>query len=196
MSYQYDAFFSYKRDPQSDRWHEIVKEKLKFWLGMELNRPSDSITIFFDTEEIRTGARWQTKLSDALKRSKCIACVWSLYYFQSRWCVSEWRTFRDREQLFNRELVLPASFHDGKHFPPEARDSKFLDFSDYTSTIPSSLWNSELALEFENKRLKVFARDLASLINNAPPFQDDFPVTEATDEHIIQEEEIGRIANF
>ena len=28
MVYQYDAFFSYKRDPHSDTWHEAVKDKL------------------------------------------------------------------------------------------------------------------------------------------------------------------------
>src|SRR5437762_14043948 len=38
MAYQYDVFFSYKRDPESDHWHENVKTKLEFWLKHELNR--------------------------------------------------------------------------------------------------------------------------------------------------------------
>jgi hypothetical protein len=57
MVYQYDAFFSYKRDPHSDAWHEAVKDKLAFWLGMELNQ--SVVRIFFDREEIRTGVHWR-----------------------------------------------------------------------------------------------------------------------------------------
>ena len=30
MPYVYDAFFSYKRDRESDAWHEKVKAKLEF----------------------------------------------------------------------------------------------------------------------------------------------------------------------
>jgi len=36
MSYEYDAFFSYKRDRESDQWHEVVKNKLEFWLSPSL----------------------------------------------------------------------------------------------------------------------------------------------------------------
>ena len=50
MAYEYDAFFSYKRDHESDEWHERVKDKLIFWLKQELGR--QDIRIFFDTEEI------------------------------------------------------------------------------------------------------------------------------------------------
>ena len=69
MAHEYDVFFSYKRDPESDDWHEKVKSKLEYWLKHELQKPS--VRIFFDKEEIRTGTRWRQKLSDALKRSRC-----------------------------------------------------------------------------------------------------------------------------
>jgi hypothetical protein len=42
MGYEYDAFFSYKRDVQSDGWHQTVKEKLEFWLKLELNQSAVS----------------------------------------------------------------------------------------------------------------------------------------------------------
>jgi hypothetical protein len=57
LPYQYDVFFSYKRDPESDAWHQKVKDELAYWLKMELNRPK--VNIFFDTEDIRSGQRWQ-----------------------------------------------------------------------------------------------------------------------------------------
>jgi TIR domain len=88
MSYLYDAFFSYKRDTQSDFWHQMVKDKLAHWLRVELGQPE--VKIFFDTEEIHTGDRWRQKIAHALTHSKCLVCVWSPYYFQSKYCVSEW----------------------------------------------------------------------------------------------------------
>jgi hypothetical protein len=45
MAYQFDAFFSYKRDPESDDWHERVKDKLTFWLKQYLGR--SDVSIFF-----------------------------------------------------------------------------------------------------------------------------------------------------
>ena len=48
MDYQYDAFFSYKRDAESDEWHERVRDKLMHWLKHELGR--DEVRVFFDRE--------------------------------------------------------------------------------------------------------------------------------------------------
>ena len=92
MNYIYDAFFSYKRDPMSDSWHEILKDNLAHWLRMELNKLD--VRIFFDKEEIGTGTQWRQKLVNALSQSKCLVCIWSPCYFQSKWCISEWWTFR------------------------------------------------------------------------------------------------------
>jgi hypothetical protein len=192
MAYDYDAFFSYKRDLESDDWHERVKNKLIFWLKQELQRPD--VKIFFDTEEIRTGMRWQQKLATALKKSRCIVCVWSPLYFQSKWCISEWKTFVGREALTNCDLVMPASYFDGETFPPDAKAKQFLDFSKFTSTMPK-FWDTATAVDFENQVLKPFARDLATLIRNAPPYQDGFPVVEVPDHQVETEGTIGRIAN-
>src|ERR1035441_2037562 len=108
MDYQYDVFFSYKRDPQSDAWHHEVMEKLRYWLKQELSQLD--VPVFFDTEEIRTGVRWRNKLAEALTSSKTMICVWSPLYFQSQWCVSEWKTFAARESRVGRELIAPASY--------------------------------------------------------------------------------------
>src|SRR5215469_10892777 len=125
MPYTYEVFFSYKRDPESDDWHKTVKEKLRFWVKQELNQLD--VPFFFDTEDIRTGARWQAKIASALTSSKTIVCVWSPLYFQSQWCLSEWRTFAKRETLCKKDLIAPASYHDGKYFPAEATAKQILD---------------------------------------------------------------------
>src|ERR1700692_597452 len=157
MAYRYEVFFSYKRDAESDAWHRTVMEKLRYWLKQELNQLE--VSIFFDTEEIRTGMRWRAKISDALKVSKIIVCVWSPLYFQSAWCVSEWKTFAERERVSGRELIIPASYHDGNYFPAEARAKQILDLSNYTSTA-SRFWETEIAVEFERRCLMRFAKDV------------------------------------
>jgi len=192
MDYQYDVFFSYKRDRESDEWHEHVKNKLAHWLRQELGRLE--VRIFFDTEEIRTGEHWRQKLGDALKRSRCIVCIWSPLYFRSKWCVSEWMTFVERERLAKRELIMPASYFDGDTFPPNATAKQFLDFSEFASTMPK-FWDTESAVEFEEKRLRPFARDLAAMIRRAPPYDDAFPVVEAPDNQVEAEKTIERTAD-
>lgn len=191
MTYKYDVFFSYKRDPESDEWHRSVMEKLRFWLGHHLVHNAQ---IFFDKQEVRTGLQWKNTIEQALRISKTIVCVWSPLYFQSKWCVSEWRTFMAREQAANCDLIMPASFIDGEHFPNEAKAKQYKDFSSYTSTLPT-FWQTALAVSFENDLIKPFARDLAALIKSAPPYNSGFPVVLASDEEVLQEAVIRRIAN-
>jgi hypothetical protein len=191
MAYSYDVFFSYKRDAQSDDWHLTVKEMLRFWLGQELRR---DVEIFIDTEDIRAGMRWKTRIADALRQSRTIACIWSPLYFQSRWCVSEWKTFMERERLCDRDLIAPASFHDGECFPAEAKARQVTDFSEYTFIAPF-FWKTNGAVEFEKRRLKPFAEDLAKLIRQAPPYSENFPVVEATADDVAPEAPIVRIAH-
>jgi TIR domain len=194
MSYLYEAFFSYKRDSQSDFWHQTVKDKLAYWLRVELGQLAANI--FFDTEEIQTGDRWRQRIAHALRiQSASYACgLWSPYYFQSKYCVSEWLTFHQRQTLCNSRLILPASYHDGEHFPSDAQALQHVDFSHYACTI-ASFWNTVDAVDFETKTLKSFARDLAVLIRAAPPYSDDFPIVEAEENDTVKQPTIGRIAN-
>jgi hypothetical protein len=192
MTYQYDAYFSYKRDRESNDWHERVKNKLTYWLKHELQR--NDVRIFFDTEDIRAGMYWHQRLQDGLIQSKCLVCIWSPLYFQSRWCISEWMTFVDRGNRLHRQLVLPASYFDGETFPPTAKATQILDFSEFASTMPR-FWDTEAAVRFEEHRIRPFARDLAELIRGAPPFDEGFTAFLAPDDSIGPEETIGRIAD-
>jgi hypothetical protein len=188
LVYRYDVFFSYKRDPQTDSWHETVKDKLRLWLRLELNQ--NEVAIFFDTEEIKTGERWRAKLEVALKSSKCAVCIWSPLYFKSKWCVSEWMTFEQRSRSVGVDLVIPARFWDGQYYPQAAKDRQSRDFTKYASIMPR-FWDTERAVEFEDT-LRPFARDLADAIREAPPYSADFPLVEAADELILGDTPIGR----
>lgn len=192
MSYEYDVFVSYKRHNKTNGWHIGLLENLEVWLSHELHRDA---RIFFDSEDIQTGERWKDKLSSALLRSRCLLCLWSPMYFQSRWCVAEWQTFLERERQFRRTLIIPARVHDGDHYPKAAKDIQSRDFSKYASASPR-FWDSHLALEFEQNHLKPFAEDLCKAIMSSPDFVDPFPLTDAPNKELmIHDFKVPRPAN-
>ena len=135
--------------------------------------------MFVDEDSIDTGERWPESLKDGLRLSRCMVSVWSASYFNSDWCMSEWKSFREREdrlRLRSHGLIAPMRFGDGEFFPEEARTVQWMDVAPYTSLLPA-FWTSHRALELED-RLKELAKDVAKIVNSAPPFQ-DWPVVEA-----------------
>jgi hypothetical protein len=174
--YEYDVFFSYKRHDLTRDWTVGVHNRLKYWIMQEVNAPD--VKMFLDDECIETGDRWPERLREAVQKSKCMVCVWSPAYFQSAWCVSEWKSFRERERRLNMQsrLIAPLRFHDGEHFPEEAKLIQWTDVAPYTSTVPA-FWTSHRAIELEDL-LKTFARHVAHIIKNAPPFDPDWPLIE------------------
>jgi hypothetical protein len=170
------VFFNYKRHGQTVEWTRRVQEYLKLWLSEEIGR---SAQIFFDLELLETGDRWPDKLKAGLKQSRCMVSVWSPLYFQSGWCLSEWKSFLNRETRANlgpHGLIAPVRFHDGDRFPVEARNVQSLDLTPYASALPA-FWNSPRSLELEDK-VKELAASTAKIINRAPLFE-DWPVVEA-----------------
>ena len=188
MDYTYDVFISYKRQPLSDPWALGLVQQLEHWLSHELHYKAN---IFMDQEDINSGAKWRRKISDSLKKSRCLVGIWSPLYFESKWCVAEWESFIQRCERFDAELIVPARYFDGEHYPKLARDVQGPDFSDYTSNSPQ-FWRSEKFLEFEPK-LKKFASDVAKAVGSAPPYSDDFPLVEDPDNSLmIPRGKIGR----
>lgn len=194
MGYQYAAFFSYKRDPESDHWHSKVKQKLEHWLRQELVEQPNKI--FLDTSDIQTGDQWEAKLGAAIRHSKCVICIWSPEYFRSEFCVSEWQSFVKRESSFcpGRSLVVPASYHDGVHFPADANTYQISDFSRFASTMPA-FWQTEAAVTFETT-LKQFAQEIAEKASSCPIYRDDFPVVRGVRHPIMAPVAIPRPASI
>lgn len=177
--YEYDVFFSYKRHGLTLDWIRGVHRRLQLWVQEEV--PNREVRLFVDEESIETGDRWPEKMKKALRHSRCMVSVWSPSYFRSEWCVSEWRSFRERERRMNLRshgLIAPMRFHDGEHFPEEARDVQWTDVAPYTSSVPA-FWSSQRAIELEDI-LKVLARSVARIAQGAPPFEPDWPIVEAS----------------
>lgn len=176
MDYLHDVFLSYKRHSLTLEWTRRVHQQLRFWLTEELGRDAG---FFIDEDSIETGERWPERLREGLLRSRCMVSIWSPSYFNSDWCMSEWRSFRAREDrlgLKSHGLIAPVRFGDGEFFPEEAQKVQWIDVAPYTSLLPA-FWESSRALELED-RVKELARDVAKIVRKAPPFE-DWPIIEA-----------------
>jgi hypothetical protein len=174
MAYEYDIFFSYKRDRQSDAWHLKLKQKLEYWVSQELT--DGDVRIFFDIEEIKTGDLWKQTIASALRRSKCILCIWSRRYFRSDHCRSEWQSFEKRSADLGMSLVIPTTISEDKDFPNDAQGRQSRDLSSYFSTF-AVFWESPRALELEDQ-LRILAKDIARVIKASPEQSDNFPIVE------------------
>lgn len=178
--YEYDIFLSYKRDPLFDGWVERFVDHLQAWLTLELARKA---SLFYDKSAIQPGKRFPAAIDDGLRTAKCLLGLWSPYYFQSDWCKAEWITFFRREEhlkLRGGGLIVGLSIHDGDAFPREANEIQLLDISDYVSTI-SRFWDTERAVEFEQRFKKKLVSALASAVKRAPAFSSDWPIAHPED---------------
>lgn len=120
--YRFDVFLSYRRSGPGnagawvrDHFHEMLKDCLADELG--------SSEVFLDLEA-ETGVRWPSLLRDVLARSKVLVAVWSPPYFQSPWCLAEWRTMEARERALagRTRLVYPLRYSGGDNFSEDARE--------------------------------------------------------------------------
>lgn len=183
--YQFDIFVSYKREPVDDQlitpWLQKVIRRVLYWVKQELG--GRETTYFLDTKTIPLGSPWPDVLRAGLIGSRCLFAVWSPEYFQSPWCVAEWRSFRARAEELGpayHSLVVPVSFHDGQHFPEDAQHSQAFDLSRYTATT-EAFWATPRADELDTIIRVELAAKVAEAINLAPEDADpNWPVCDPT----------------
>lgn len=177
--YEYDFFLSYSRRSPVREWvqnhfYPVILE----CLDSELDEKPE---IFVDWLQ-EGGVDWPNNLERALKRSRFLLPVFSPQYFRSAWCMTEWRTFREREKLSNLSsvenphgLVLPVKFSDGDHYHDEAKRTQFCcDLSAWR--IPEPVFRESTEWIPFRQKLNWLAEQLARRIAKAPPWEADWPV--------------------
>src|SRR5262245_23433482 len=123
MSYQYDIFISYRRNPETLTWiRDHFVPLLSLRVGFELQR---SPVIFVD-DQIESGSSWPAKLGATLGASRMLIALWTGNYFTSAWCTEEFSQMLAREKEAELRtatrphgLIVPAFIHDGDAFPAE-----------------------------------------------------------------------------
>lgn len=180
QEYLYDVFVSYRHNPPVLTWmknhfYPLLEQRLPDCM------PVDHETSIFIDWDIEKGASWPQKLSGALRRSRCLLCVWSADYFRSRWCMAEWRTMRERERLagFRTEqnsqgLIYPVIFSDGEHFPAEAQAIQYRDLRKWN--YPQPVFKDTVGILELDQAVQELCQELAPMVLRAPPWQDSWPV--------------------
>ena len=79
----YDVFISYSRTPENALWvSQNVYQPLHNFRGID-GRP---LRVFFDTENIKTGASWYATLVEAINNSRYFIAIYSGDYFDKGFC--------------------------------------------------------------------------------------------------------------
>jgi hypothetical protein len=193
--YEFQAFFSYKRNRLTDDWHERVFERLQFWVGEELS--IDKPPMFFDRRSIENGQEFDAYIRDALRSSAVIVSIFSPNYFTSKWCLSELESFLAREEKLNCKkgsLVACARFHDGENYPIEAQKLQSEDFRDFAILAPR-FWDSDKAVTFD-QLIREFAKKIAKKIKSAPPHETAFPIQVRDDKDVPEQKPIVRPSDY
>jgi hypothetical protein len=172
--YEYDAFFSYKRNRRSDGWHLKLVESIKFWLSEDLAK--SNARIFIDNQSIENGLLFDRAIARALNRSAVIISVFSPLYFTSDYCLAEIDAFMKREDHLGADrgsLISCARFHDGDSYPLPYLHMQQDDFSPFANPT-KAFWESNAATQFE-ELIRSFTHRVADKIKAAPPWSQDFP---------------------
>jgi hypothetical protein len=177
MSYKYDIFISYRRNPETLTWIKdhfmpLLSLRLEFELG---RKPS----IFVD-EQIESGSSFPPVLGSALGASRVLIALWTGNYFSSVWCTEEFSQMLDREEQAKLRsavkpygVIIPAFIHDGQSFPADLQHIK--PFEIQSCFNPRMARNSPRAEELDTK-LASQVPAIASSIENAPAWRKQWPL--------------------
>lgn len=179
MGYRFDIFVSYPRSGQVRSWvHNHFLPVLGDCLDAHL---PDEPRIFVDTEQ-PTGVEWPEHIREALLKSRLLIAVWTPPYFRSQWCLAEWISMLEREQVLaqggcklDRGLIYPVIYSDGKHFDERAQNTQYRkDLSKYT--YPYDCFRDSTAyLEFHDAMMSI-SQEIEAHLNDVPDWQPDWPV--------------------
>ena len=172
MSYQYDIFISYRRNPETHTWitdHFVPLLTLR--VELELGRKP---AIYID-DQIESGTSWPLSLGAALGSSRVLVALWSGNYLSSAWCVEELSHMlaREREHALRTArrphgIVIPAFIHDGDKFPADLRHIQHFEVQKYFNVRMAR--NSPRAEELD-ATLAVHAPAIAACIKHAPAWR-------------------------
>jgi hypothetical protein len=185
--YEWDIFLSFPRAGGAFAWvcnhfYPVLEETLTDVIGK-------SPRIFRYTEQ-ENGLAWEANIVRALQRSCYLISVWGPTYFRSAWCLAEWESISQREQLLGmrtvqnpRGLVYPVIYLDGKNLPPEAQAifrNSTADLSEWAVPMPQFRETREYLPFYQ--AMRQVARELRDLLPQAPPWQEGWPVVTPSEE--------------
>lgn len=175
--YVYNVFISYNYSTPLKKWvNGPFKELFEYYLENALN---DDPRVGMFEREAKAGDYWPNRLRDMLLRSKVLVAICSPGYFRSGWCLSEWESFRLREQLLKRDgLRVPLLHNDGQHYMVQHQVEwiQHVDFRECAFFIGDYNQHPK-GIDFE-QRVITLANMVAQQVMNAPLFDPNWPLAE------------------
>lgn len=185
--YEWDIFLSFPRAGTIFNWvgnhfYPLLERTLTDALGV-------CPRIFRYTEQ-QNGLAWEANIVRALQRSCYLVALWGPAYFRSPWCLAEWESISQREQLLGmrtvknpRGLVYPVIYLDGTNLPPAAQAiflNSTANLSEWTVPMPQFRETTDyVPFYFAMRRIALELRDL---LPQAPPWQEGWPVVTPSEE--------------
>jgi hypothetical protein len=101
-----DVFLSYTRIKEGNlqlitHFHEELQRQLRERAGL-------TISIFRDTEGIEAGDNWSEVLQENIKTAKIFLFLLSPTWLMSKWCVDEYKWFRDSKKSDHSKRLFPV----------------------------------------------------------------------------------------
>lgn len=178
--YKFDVFISYCRHGSVQKW--LLNHFYPKFRDCLADQIAPAPRIYVDRSMPR-GVHWPADLRKALRHSKILIPLFSPPYFESAWCMAEWKSMKAREEQLGlatldrpQGLVYPILYSDSENFPMEAREISRWDFKQL-STPELVFQESREWVHFHRKVTEV-AEDLVQLLKQVPEWQPDWPVIE------------------
>jgi hypothetical protein len=170
QDYDYHVYLSYIRGGMEETWLDLhFRTELAKWLRMDL---PDKPQIFFNHNDKRDS--WDPVVEEAIRRSRCLVAISSSEYWDSPTCVAEWETFKARERARNGALMtLGVVFH-GEKPDEKATGIAWEDFKEFA--IPYEGYSKSNDYGYFVRAIKKLSSELATLIKQAPRFENSWPV--------------------
>lgn len=181
--YKFDIFISYCRFGSVQKWlMNHFYPKFKDCLADQM---APMPRVFVD-KNMPKGVEWPEELQKALRHTKILVPLFSPPYFESRWCMAEWKSMREREKLLGlgtldnpQCLVYPILYSDSDNFPDEAKRLSRWDFKKLSTPEPVFQESRDWVL-FHGK-VSELAADLVQLLKQVPDWQPDWPLIKNPD---------------
>ncbi|WP_141997432.1 TIR domain-containing protein [Amycolatopsis cihanbeyliensis] len=176
--YEFDVFISYSHIGSASKW--LVNNFYPKFQDCLADQIAPAPKVFVD-RTMHRGVAWPEKLATVLLRSKILIPVLTPPYFESAWCMAEWRSMCEREKVLGiadsgrpQGLIYPILYSDSDNFPEEGKMRSWWDFKDVATPEPV-FQESPDWLNFHRK-VTEFARDLVELLQQVPEWRSDWPV--------------------
>jgi hypothetical protein len=195
--YEYDVFISYSSAGSAPKW--LRNNFYQKFMDCLHDQVAPAPRVFLDKGMAR-GVHWPAELQKALRHSKIMIAVLSPPYFESPWCLAEWRSMRARENLLGlaspqcpQGLIYPLLYSDSENFPDEeGLQRAWWNFKELA--LPDKVFQESRDWLLFHQRVCDVARDVVELVKQVPDWRPDWPVIDVPKPLLLPQPSIPRFS--